>query len=72
MVEFDTETKTENKILLENASDHVEGYASFVTENPYREEIDAFFRQIENPDTVPLWDFSRDLNLLKIIDGIEA
>lgn len=72
LIEYDPESKTENKILLENASDHVEGYASFVTENPYREEIEAFFRQIENPDSVPLWDFSRDQDLLKIIDGIEA
>lgn len=72
LTEYDVETKREETICFDNASEHVDGYAAFVTENPYREEIDAFFAQIENPTKRVAWDFVRDRELLKIIDEIEA
>ena len=59
-------------ILFEEASEHLEGYAAFVTENPYREELKAFLTQIANPKVVPAWTFDKDFELLKIIDQIEA
>ena len=72
LTEYDVEAKREEIIRFDNASEHVDGYAAFVTENPYREEINAFFAQIENPSKQVAWDFERDKKLLKIIDEIEA
>lgn len=72
LYEYNFETKEMDQIGLENASEHMEGYASFITENPYREEINAFIAQINNPHTLPVWDFNKDIDLLKIIDQIEG
>ena len=44
--EYNFETKEMQTILFEDASEHVDGYAAFITENPYREEINAFLAQI--------------------------
>ena len=62
----------EQVIQFEDASEHVEGYAAFVTENPYREELNAFLAQIENPSVKPAWDFKKDRKVLQLIDQIEA
>lgn len=70
--EYNFETKEMQAIKFEGASEHVEGYAAFITENPYREEINAFLAQIDNPSSIPAWDFKKDIELLKIIDQIEA
>lgn len=72
LIEYDIQDKTSKQIAIDNASEHVEGYAAFVTENPYREEINAFLSQINNADNKPEWDFLKDAELLKIIDKIEA
>lgn len=70
--EYNLETKEMQSIQFDDASEHVEGYAAFITENPYREELKAFLKQIKNPETVPAWTFEKDFELLKIIDQIEA
>ena len=70
--EYNLETKEMQTIKFEDASEHVEGYAAFITENPYREELNAFLVQISNPNAVPAWTFEKDYELLKIIDQIEA
>ena len=72
LTEYDIENKTEKKIEFEDASEHVNGYAAFITENPYREELNAFLAQISKPEAVPAWTFEKDYELLKIIDQIEA
>ena len=72
LTEYDIENKIEKKIEFEDASEHVEGYAAFITENPYREELSAFLAQIENPANLPDWNFEKDLEILKVIDQIEA
>lgn len=72
LIEYDIQDKTSKQIAIDNASEHVEGYAAFVTENPYREEINAFLSQINNADNKPEWDFLKDAELLKIIDQIES
>ncbi|MBO7439005.1 MAG: Gfo/Idh/MocA family oxidoreductase [Bacteroidales bacterium] len=72
LTEYDIQAKALKQIAIDNASEHVEGYAAFVTENPYREEINAFLSQIKNAENKPQWDFVRDAELLKIIDKIEA
>ena len=70
--EYNLETKEMQTIQFDDASEHVEGYAAFITENPYREELNAFLAQIANPKSVPAWTFEKDFELLKIIDQIEA
>lgn len=71
LTEYDIEKREERKILFDDASEHAEGYAAFITENPYREELNAFLSQIVNPDLVPAWTFEKDFELLKVIDQIE-
>lgn len=71
LYEYDyLESKKDFQVKIEEKAEHVEGYADFITENPYREEINAFFNQVENGIT-PDWDFEKDKTLLSIIDEIE-
>ena len=72
LYEYDIENKENKQLIASEVAEHVEGYAQFVTENPYRQEINAFLRQVENPKNKPDWDFNKDMNLLKIIDKIES
>ncbi len=69
---FNIEEKKDEVALFDDASEHVEGYAAFVTENPYREELNAFLKQIANRDYSAAWDFEKDKAVLDIIDQIEA
>lgn len=69
---YNIENKTEETVFFEDASEHVEGYAAFVTENPYREEINAFLKQITDRAFTPAWDFEKDKAILDIIDKIEG
>ena len=69
---YNIEEKKNEKVVFDNASEHVEGYAAFVTENPYREELNAFLKQIVERDYTPAWDFEKDKAVLDIIDQIEA
>ena len=65
-----------NEKILRNIefemSEHKEGYAEFVSENPYREEVRAFMDCIVNPSKTSKWSFEKDLEILGIIDRIEA
>ena len=70
--EYDIEKKEMKNIRFEDASEHVEGYAAFITENPYREELKAYLSQIADSNVIPAWTFEKDFELLKIIDQIEA
>lgn len=70
--EYNTITKEESTYVFEDASEHVEGYASFITENPYREEPDTFLQKINNPFYQVAWDFEKDRIVLDWIDKIEA
>ena len=70
--QYDIESKKEVNIVFENASEHVEGYAAFVTENPYREELNAYLKQIAGNNSALAWDFEKDKIVLDWIDKIEA
>lgn len=70
--QYDIENKQDLNISLEDASEHIEGYAAFVTENPYREELNAYLKQISDSNSVPAWDFEKDKIVLDWIDKIEA
>lgn len=72
VLDYDVATKQEVAIPMTDADEHIDGYAAFISENPYREEIRAFLQQIENPNTQPQWDFEKDKHVLNWIDKIEA
>lgn len=72
LYEYDLEKKQQVNIKLEHASEHLEGYASFITENPYREELNAFLQQLSDPSFQPAWSFEKDRIVLDWIDKIEA
>lgn len=72
LYEYDIKYKQEKNIYFDDASEHVDGYAAFITENPYREELKAFLRQIADNSYSPSWDFEKDKYILNIIDKIEA
>ena len=69
---FNIEEKKDETVTFDDASEHVEGYAAFVTENPYREELNSFLKQIADRTYTPAWDFEKDKVVLDIIDQIEA
>lgn len=69
---FNIEEKKNETVTFDDASEHVEGYAAFVTENPYREELNSFLKQIADRNYTPAWDFEKDKAVLNIIDQIEA
>lgn len=70
--QYDIENKQDINISFEDASEHIEGYAAFVTENPYREELNAYLKQIADNNFTPAWDFEKDKTVLDWIDKIEA
>lgn len=72
LYEFDIENRQEANITFEDASEHVEGYAAFITENPYREELNAYLKQIADCNFYPAWDFEKDKIVLDWIDKIET
>ncbi len=57
-------------IYLYDSIGHQDGYASFIIENAYKEELLSFFKQIKR-GTVPVYDFNKDLLTLSLIDNIE-
>ena len=69
---FNIEEKKDETVAFDDASEHVEGYAAFVTENPYREELNSFLKQVADRNYSPAWDFDKDKAVLDIIDQIEA
>ena len=72
LVQFDIENKQDINISFTDASEHVDGYAAFITENPYREELNSYLNQIEDKEYQPAWSFEKDKIVLGWIDKIEA
>lgn len=68
---FDIDTKTEKTVDLIPA-EHREGYAAFITETPYREEIKAFLEAIRGDARNTRWSFDQDSTVLTLIDEIEG
>ena len=68
---YDAEKKQESAIQLTNGIERQEGYAAFVVENAYADELKAFINAI-NSDTAPAYGFTEDLETLRLIDMIEA
>lgn len=72
LTEYDVESKEVRSISVDDASEHAEGYAAFISENPYREELKSFIKAISDRNFRPLWDFEKDKIVLELIDKIEA
>lgn len=70
--QYNIATGKEEPLVMDDASEHMEGYASFITENPYREEINAFLKLVAGGGHSPTWDFYKDEAVLRWIDQIEA
>lgn len=68
--EWDITKKVFCPISLYQEIEHQEGYAGFIVENAYREELAAFLAQVEH-GTPALYGFAEDLETLQWIDQIE-
>lgn len=67
---YNIEKKSESMVQLYNAVDKQDGYAAFVVENAYKNEIHAFFDEIEGQCTQE-YSFVDDRQVLALIDQIE-
>lgn len=72
LYEYDIENKKDVRLIQENKSEHIEGYAAYIDENPYREELSAFLSLMVNPSNRPIWGFEDDYKLLNWINKIES
>lgn len=70
LVKFSLDSKVSEKVNLYETIDHQNGYSAFVVENAYKNELIAFFDQIQN-GTKSIYDFHDDIETLNIIDGVE-
>ncbi len=71
LLSYDIQKKEDIKLLAELTTEHIEGYSNLIDENPYRDELKAFLDAVLLGKE-PLWDFKKDLVLLKVIDRIES
>lgn len=68
---YDIEHKCDNYVHLYDDVEHDDNYASFITENAYKFEIEAFFRQIAD-GVKSEYTFTDDIEVLDLIDRIEG
>lgn len=68
---YDLAKKEDVQLLADTSTEHIEGYSNLIDENPYRDELNAFLAAISEGKE-PMWDFEKDLSLLKVIDEIES
>lgn len=68
---YNVQNKEEETISLYDEIDQQEGYASFVIENAYKKELEAFVDTI-NGKGCPRYTFEEDKKVLSIINDIES
>lgn len=68
--EWNVESRTEQAVQVYQSVEHQQEYASFIVENAYADELDAFLLEITQQKK-PLYGFAEDLTTLEIIDRIE-
>lgn len=69
--EYDYEAKTDKKIELYKTVDTQKGYASFVVENAYRNELEVFIK-VTKGEAKAEHSFEEDRKILALIDEIES
>lgn len=68
---FQEKSKKVESVILYDQIDQLEHYSSFVVENAYYHEIEAFFQEIDGKQAA-LYGFEQDKTILDLIDQIEA
>ena len=68
---YDFEKKEEQNVLLYEEVQHMEGYSSFIIENAYQNELQAYLKEISGRNA-SRYSFEDDLVTLKLIDEIEG
>lgn len=71
LMEFSAEINELKAVSLSETAEHIDGYSSFVVENAYKNEIMAFFNNIDNIE-VPEYGFKDDLNTISLIEDVEG
>lgn len=71
LFEYSNETKSKNLISIGEETERVDGYAAFVVENAYKNEIKEFFDVILNNEP-PMYGFEEDQRILRLIDSLGA
>ena len=71
LFDYDFRSKELKQILLTEKIEHIDGYSSFVVENAYKNELQAFIDQIFN-NKASEYTFEEDKETLELIDEIEA
>lgn len=69
LVSFNVTTKELAPVILQEKEEHQEGYAAFVVENAYKNEIKAFFRSMAEGRRAA-YGFEEDKKILDILDAI--
>lgn len=69
--EYNLKTGVLENVVMNEQSEHKEGYRAFVVENAYKNEIKEFFDVVLNSKE-PLYGFEKDLEILKLIDSFGA
>ena len=68
---LDISSKKENTVLLYDTVDKQDGYADFINEDEYRNEIISFFEEISGKKKSE-YGFKEDKYILNLIDMIES
>jgi predicted dehydrogenase len=61
----------ERQVRMYDEVEHQEGYAETIIEDPYVEEVTAFFEGIDNPDRPYIHTYADSWAMLKLLDHIE-
>jgi predicted dehydrogenase len=68
---YDAQTQSLIPVVLTEETEHREGYAGFVVENAYKNEIKEFFAVVRQEKT-PIYGFEQDREILELINRIGA
>lgn len=68
---YNSNTKRLETVCLDEETEHIEGYSSFIVENAYKNEIMEFFDVVLNGKE-PIYGFEQDQKILSIIDLLGA
>lgn len=71
LYEWVADSRELQPVNLYGYTEHKDGYASFIVENAYQEELAAFLEQVENGRQPP-YSFADDVKTLQWIDQIEG
>jgi len=69
---WNNERGKSDNLIVQNEVMHQPGYAEFIAENPYEEEIKEFFTGIYDPTFKYRFSYRESYRLLKVIDQIES